>query len=141
MPIHNMHYENQLFFTRQEGYVDNVDGRMWATALKNHARTADQPVIAVVDITATERLCPTLVKTIGQTLNGENIAGIVFIAGDNVAGHSPRVMGKLAALHHVHVVTTQEDAHLKARSLLSFPGIAPANTAFARANPAYAAAF
>lgn len=110
MPIHKMSLDDGVFFAKQVGYIDHVDARMWANALKNHAKTSDSPIMAVVDMTEVDRLCPTAIKEFTSSLQAVNILGVLLVTGDSMASRNSRVLGKLNELNGVRVFPTLDEA-------------------------------
>ncbi len=110
MPIHKMNFEGGVFFAKQVGYIDNVDVRMWANALGNHAGEAGMPVVAVVDMREVDRLCPTVLKVFTSILKIGNLRGVALVTSDMMASRNARVIEKLAQLPSVLVFSTLDDA-------------------------------
>ena len=110
MPIHKMNFEGGVFFAKQVGYIDNVDVRMWANALGNHAGEAGMPVVAVVDMREVDRLCPTVLKVFSGILKIGNLRGVALVTSDMMASRNARVIEKLAQLPSVLVFSTLDDA-------------------------------
>lgn len=110
MPIHKMNLDDGVFFAKQVGYIDHVDARMWANALKNHARNSDIPIMAVVDMTEVDRLCPTAIKEFSASLQAGNVLGVLLVTGDSMASRNARVLSKLDELNGVRVFPTLDEA-------------------------------
>jgi len=110
MPIHTMHHQNGVFFAKQVGYVDHVDARMWANALNTYAQASDFPIVAVIDMTEVDRLCPTTVKTFAQALESRNVLNIALIAGDLMASRNAKVLGKLADVDRLRIFSSRDAA-------------------------------
>lgn len=119
MPIHNMSFDDGVFFARQVGYVDQVDGRMWGSALKKWSKTSDTPIVAIVDMQDVERLCPTLVKAFSNVLASGNIVGIAVITSDLMTSRNDRVLSKLDNLDGVRVFSAVGDGYTFARMRLN----------------------
>jgi len=138
MPIHKMNFDGGIFYAKQVGYIDNVDARMWSSAVGKYAKGADAPIMAVVDMTEVDRLCPTVIKTLQKTLNDGNLIGIVLITSDMMASRNARVMGKMGALDHVRVFSSFDDAHAYVQANLrpTF-GATPAYVSAFAAAPAF----
>lgn len=130
MPIHNMAFDSGLFIARQVGYVDDVDARMWGSALKKHARGADGAIIALIDMREVERLVPTLTKVFSTALALPNLMGIIVVASDQMSSRNARVMGNLCDHSSVRVFSTMDEAMAFARTQLR-PIIGPAAGAMA----------
>ncbi len=119
MPIHNMNYEAGVFFTKQVGYVDDVDIRMWHNALNKYAKNSDSPVMAIIDMREIDRLCPTSTKVLTNALALPNVVGIAIITSDLMCSRNARVFGTLDALKGVRIFATSTDAYTFAQSRLS----------------------
>lgn len=119
MPIHNMNFENNVFFARQVGYVDDVDARMWSNALKNYAANTDSDVVAVVDMCEVERLVPTVVKVFQSILKQGNLRGVAIVAGNLMNSRNARVLSKLTELSGVSVFSSQDEAYAFANTRLN----------------------
>ena len=116
MPIHKMNFDGGVFFAKQVGYIDNVDARMWASALGKYAKGADTPIMAVVDMTEVDRLCPTVTKTLQKLVQDGNVIGIVLITSEMMASRNARVMGKMGGMDRVRVFNHFDDAHAFVRA-------------------------
>lgn len=122
MPIHQMNYENGVFFAKQVGYLDNVDVRMWANALSNHAQDASTPVVAVVDMVEVNRICSTMPRIITDLLTAARIRGVVLVIGDSASSQTTRIISKLSDLGRVCVFPTFDEARRFAGSKLEKGG-------------------
>jgi hypothetical protein len=120
MPIHRMTIEDGVFAAKTVGYFDSVDGRMWANALRNQARGAAQPMVAVLDITEVNRLCPTIIKTVADVTRLPNFNGLAVVMDPSRCSQLCRVLDKLSELPEVRVFYTQDDAYRYARSRLNW---------------------
>lgn len=118
MPIHKMNLDNGVFFTKQVGYLDHVDARMWANALKKYAKSSDVPIMAVVDMTEVDRLCPTVLKEFTTALQTSNVLGISLITGDVMASRKAPIIGKLGELPGVRFFPTVDEARRYAQARL-----------------------
>lgn len=116
-----MQHNEGVFYAQTVGYVDNVDGRMWASALKQRVRSAGAPVVAVLDLTDADRLCSTLPRVFVDVLKDDQIAGIALVVTGALASQQARVLDKLVALEGVRVFTGLDMANSYARDLLN-PG-------------------
>ena len=110
MPIHRMALEDHVFVTRQVGYVDHVDNRMWSNALSNYANSSDSPLMALLDVTDVDRLCPTILKVVNSIITNGNVLGIAIVTGDLMASRNANILSKLSQLPNVRVFSTYEDA-------------------------------
>lgn len=132
MPIHKMSYEDGVFIAKAVGYFDNVDGRMWATALRNHAKNDYLPLAAVIDIAEVNRICPTVIKTITDSMRISNFSGIGLVVDSSMASINARALEKLIELPNVRIFYTREEAYRYARNRLN-SGIGSAYAATYRA--------
>lgn len=121
MPIHTMNFNDGVFFTKTVGYVDNVDGRMWGKALKQHARTSEFPIVAVMDLTGADRLCSTLPRVLADVINEGNLAGVVLVVSGTLTSQQMRVFEKISRLDRVRAFDHIDEANGYAASLLN-PG-------------------
>ncbi|GAB4522562.1 MAG: hypothetical protein OHK0046_35250 [Anaerolineae bacterium] len=110
MPIHKMTLEDGIFFSKQVGYIDNVDIRMWANALTNYANSSDRPIMALVDLIEVERLCPSILKVLGKVLLTADLFGVVMVVSDQMASRNASVLGKLSELDNVRIFDNLEEA-------------------------------
>lgn len=110
MPIHKMTREDGVFYSKQVGYIDNVDVRMWANALGNYAKTSDRSVIALLDLTEADRLCPTVVKTFPKILQTTELVGITIIVADQMASRNATVLNKLSDMANVRIFNDPDAA-------------------------------
>jgi len=124
MPIHRMSFDDGVFFAKQVGYVDHVDVRMWANALRHRAQNNDMPIMAVIDILDADRLCPTMITTFQVALEAANVLGIALVAGDPMTPRDSQILGQLKTSRHVRVFSSLDKAMNFARSRLH-PSIAP----------------
>lgn len=118
MPIHTMNFNQGVFFARTVGYVDNVDGRMWGSALKEHARNSDVPVVAVMDLTGADRLCSTLPRVLADVITAENVAGVVLVVSGALASQQMRVFEKISRIQGVRAFDHLDDANGYAKHLI-----------------------
>jgi hypothetical protein len=130
MPIHNMNYEAGIFFTKQVGYVDDVDIRMWHNALNKYAKIGDTPVMAIIDMREIDRLCPTSTKVLSGALALPNVLGIAIVTSDVMCSRNARVFGTLNEQKGVRIFATTDDAYTFAQSRIS-PSVGYAGTVFA----------
>ncbi|GAB4326604.1 MAG: hypothetical protein Kow00117_13860 [Phototrophicales bacterium] len=134
MPIHNMHFESGVFFTRAVGYVDDVDLRLWATSLKHHTKKSDSPVVALVDLREADRLSPTMLKILVSTLQSGNVLAIGLITSDTMNSRNASIISKIGALQGLRMFTNIDDGYVFARQQLQpSAGFYPAQSAFAYA--------
>ncbi|TVR21651.1 MAG: hypothetical protein EA396_07965 [Anaerolineaceae bacterium] len=113
-----MNYESGVFYSKQVGYVDNVDARMWHSALRKHTKTAESPLVAVVDMQQIDRLCPTVVQVFSAALALPDMLGVIIISDQVMGSRNERVMSKLSALPGVRVFSSAESAMAYARTQL-----------------------
>lgn len=119
MPIHSMNYESGVFYSKQVGYVDNVDARMWHSALRKHVKTHEAPMMAVVDMQQIDRLCPTVVQVFSAALALPDMLGIVIVSDQAMGSRNERVMSKLSALSGVRVFSSMDSAMAYVRTQLN----------------------
>jgi len=119
MPIHRMNLENGVFSARQVGYFDHVDARMWANALSNYADTSDSPLMAVMDVSEVDRICPTTMKVFSSLASNGNLVGIALVTGSAMVSRNAKMLEKLATLAGVRVFTTYEEAMRHAKTQLN----------------------
>jgi hypothetical protein len=110
MPIHTMRLKDGVFFARQVGYVDNVDVRMWGSALEKYAAASPLPIMAVIDLGEADRVCPTVIREISSVLAVSHLMGVAIAAGDNMASRNAQVLSTLGALRGVRVFATLQEA-------------------------------
>jgi hypothetical protein len=121
MPIHKMSLEGDVFVTRAVGYMDNLDGKMWANALHNHADTHMFPIAAIIDMVEVNRLCPTVTKVINETIKASSIRGIGIVISDMMVSQNARMIDKLSEIPGVRIFATHADAERFAISRLNAP--------------------
>jgi hypothetical protein len=130
MPIHKMVLEDGVFYAKQVGYVDNVDGRMWASTLANHAKRAALPLIALIDITEVHRFCPTVVNLISSAVATPNVNAVIIVTGTSLNSQVVKIIDKIGRHSGLHFVPTMEEAILIAAAPPAPPsggsGYAPA---------------
>ena len=114
MPIHTMHLTDRIFFAQPVGYMDNVDARMIASALKKYARTSTAPIVGIMDTQQVDRMCSTVPKMIAETLANGDILEVVIVIGQSFASQNARVVDKLSKLDRVKIVGTVEEANTRA---------------------------
>lgn len=119
MPIHTMNFDNSTFFAIPVGYFDNVDGRMWANALKNHAKKSPTPVVAVLDTSNVERMCSTLPKVFINALAYDNVLAIAIATSENMCSRHARVLNKLADVRDLRIFMSLTDAESFAQSQMN----------------------
>lgn len=111
MPIHTMHVDNAVFYARQVGYVDNVDIRMWANALKKYTGSSEVPMMAVIDLTDADRLCPTAIKILSSCVVNGNLLGVAIAAGDTMASRNAAVLEKIGKIANIRIFPTLDQAN------------------------------
>jgi hypothetical protein len=121
MAIHKMNFADEVFFAKQVDYVDNVDAKMWVSALGKYAKNSASPIMAVVDASEVNRFCPTVVKLFAEALNLPNVRGIAIVTGDLMASQKARVVGSLSEIENIRIFSTTEDAQRFAQSRLHAP--------------------
>lgn len=119
MPIHNMNFEGGIFFTKQVGYVDDVDGRMWMNALKKYSNASLSPVVALVDMREVDRLCPTVLRVFSALKDMGNVMGVAIIASEQMNSRNAQVMSKLSMMGGLRVFATMDEARSFARMRLN----------------------
>lgn len=118
MPIHNMNFESGVFFTRAVGYVDDVDVRLWATSLRNHIKKSDGPVVAIMDLRETDRLCPTTLKILTSSLQADGVLAVGIITSDSMNSRNASLMSKIGGLPRIRMFMDMDDGYVFARSQL-----------------------
>lgn len=118
MPIHTMQNRDGVFFAKQVGYVDRVDARMWANALQTYATASDFPIVALVDMSEVDRLCPTTIKIFSNVLAAYNVQGVMLVAGDHLVSRNANVINKLAEIPGLRIFPNLRDALHFAQSRL-----------------------
>lgn len=118
MPIHKMQFDDGVFYAKQVGYFDNVDARMWVSALKKYAANSPVPVVAVTDITEVDRLCPTVLKLLSDVLNTPNVSSIAIATGTCSTSQTTRVLRQLSELNGVRVFCSIDEARRYAAAKL-----------------------
>jgi hypothetical protein len=116
-----MSLEGEVFFTRAVGYMDNLDGKMWANALHNHAETRLLPIAAIIDMVEVNRLCPTVTKTINEIIKTASIRAVGIVISDSMISQNARMIDKLGEIPGVRIFATYEDAERFASARLSAP--------------------
>ena len=124
MPIHEMSFAENIFFTRQVGYIDHIDVSTWADTLATHAQQSDVPIMAVVTMLEVDRLCPTIIDVCARVLKMTNVLGIGVVTGNSMTPRDSRILGQLKTLPGVHLFPTLDRALRFARSQ-SQPSITP----------------
>lgn len=116
-----MSLEGDVFFTRAVGYMDNLDGKMWANALQNHAETRLLPIAAIIDMVEVNRLCPTVTRTISEIVKSTSIRAVGIVISDVMISQNARVIDKLGEIPGVRIFATYEDAERFTTARLSAP--------------------
>lgn len=119
MPIHNMNFEDGVFFAKQVGYVDDVDARMWMNAFKKYANANTSPIVALVDMREVDRLCPTVLRVFNALQGMDNVMGVALIASEQMNSRNAQVMSKLSAVPSLRVFSTLDEGHSFARMRLN----------------------
>ncbi len=119
MPIHNMNFEGGVFFAKQVGYVDDVDARMWMSALKKYANASHSPIVALVDMREVDRLCPTVLRIFTAIQDMGNVIGIALIASEQMNSRNAQVMSKLSVMGGLRVFSTLDEGRSFARMRLN----------------------
>lgn len=137
MPIHTMNFTDRVFYAKPVGYWDNVDGRMWANAFKNHAKSSTAPIVGIVDIEQVDRVCSTIPKLLSELLvMNPDILSLVFITGENISSQNARVLDKIYRIDRVKMVTTLSEAQTYAMR-----NLAPSFGAWTAHSVAYSTAY
>jgi hypothetical protein len=123
MPIHKMTLEGDVFVARAVGYLDNMDAKLWANALQNHAGNSLLPIAAVMDMVEVNRLCPTVTKIFSEISRNPNMRAVAIVISDSMASQNARVIDKLGEIPGVRVFPTHEEANRFARSRLTAPAV------------------
>jgi len=110
MPINTMNFKDGVFYAEPVGYFDNVDGRMWANALKNYATKHPAPIVAIVDIHHVDRMCSTLAKILSTISQHENVLAIAITTGETMSSRHDRILQKLTDISNLRVFTRLSDA-------------------------------
>lgn len=129
MPIHRMYLEADVFVAKTVGYLDNLDAKMWANALRNHADTSVHPLNAVVDMVEVSRLCPTVIKILSELIKTQSTDKIGIVISESMASQNARVIDKLGEINGIRIFATYEDAY----RFVQFSG-APATAACGAGN-------
>ena len=119
MPIHNMNFEGGVFFAKQVGYVDDVDARMWMSALKKYSSASHSPVVALVDMREVDRLCPTVLRIFGALQDMGNVLGVALTASEQMNSRNAQVMSKLSIMGGLRVFSTIDEGRTFARMRLN----------------------
>lgn len=119
-----MVFEEGLFYCQMTGYVDAVDVRLWFNGLTTHVQRSEVPIIAVVDVSDAERVCPTMAERCESVRDRGNLLNIVVVTGDTRVSRNAQVFSRLEALPRVRLFAVLEKAMRFARGQLS-PGIVP----------------
>lgn len=133
MPIHRMSFDNGIFQSKNVGYFDNLDGRMWANALKKHATNDLLPLVAIIDIVEVNRICPTLVKIMGDVAKTPNLNAIAFIVDPSMTSQHSRVIDKLSDIPNLRFFSNYEDAYRFAKGRLQVTVGSSVSSSFAYA--------
>lgn len=48
-PIHDMHFQDGIFFAREEGMVNEAEAKAWAEKLREFAASSPTPIVVLVD--------------------------------------------------------------------------------------------
>jgi hypothetical protein len=120
MPIHKMTLEGNTFIAKAVGYFDNMELRLWANALNNHA---DTPVAAVLDMVEVSRLCPTVTKIFIEAFKNPNMKAITIVMSDSMASQNMRVIDKLGEISGVRIFSTLEEAQRFTKARLTAPPV------------------
>lgn len=110
MPIHKMQFEDGVFTAKSVGYMDNVDARMWANALRTHAEGSPFPITAVLDVLEVSRICPTVTQILTTALDNPNIRMVVLATGSSISAQKARVIDQLCQLQGLRIAAEVEDA-------------------------------
>jgi hypothetical protein len=110
MPIHKMQFEDGVFAAKSVGYLDNVDARMWANALRTHAENSPFPITAVLDILEVSRICPTVTQILTTALNNPNVRMVVLATGTSISAQKAKIIDQLCQLQSLRIAADVEDA-------------------------------
>jgi hypothetical protein len=124
MAIEQMSFNDGIFFSKQVGYVDYVDVRLWFNALNNHACNSGLSIVVVVDMLDVDRLCPTITDALELARNNPNLLGVAMVTADSMISRNARVLDELKALPGVRLFSSVEKALQYAQSQLH-PTIVP----------------
>jgi hypothetical protein len=117
MPIHKMHFEDGVFASKSVGYLDNVDARMWANALRTHADNSPFPITAVLDVLEVNRICPTVTQILTTALTNPNVRMVVLATGGSISAQKARVIDQLSQIPGLRVASELGDArHMAQRT-------------------------
>lgn len=119
MPLHKMSLEGDVFFAKAVGYLDNMDGRMWANALQNHVGGHLLPMAAIIDMIEVDRICPTVTKIVAESIKLSNLRGIAIVVNPTMASQNTRVIDKLSEMSGVSMFSSMEDARRYANNRLT----------------------
>lgn len=134
MPIHKMSCEDGVFTAKTVGYFDSVDGRMWANALRNYAKNDLTPLVAIVDMSEVNRICPTVIKAIVEAARTPNLQAIAVVLDTSMASQNARLLDKLMDVANLRVYYSRDEAQKYLRYKLNAPlggGVAYASYAYA----------
>lgn len=141
MPIHRMQVEDGIFVAKTVGYLDNMDARTWANALRKNDTSS-----AIVDMTEVNRICPTVPKMFAEANRLPNLRTIAVIVNPNMSSQNQRIVALLTEQPHVRVFTNADDARMHAqfyasKSAHGGAGVAAATYATTYSNGGYASNF
>lgn len=119
MPINTMSFNNNIFFTVPVGYFDNIDGRMWANALKTHAKKSASPVVALLDTRGVDRMCATLPKLLINALSYENVLAIGIVTSESMSSRHDRVLKQLIGMRDLRIFMSLADAEMFASNQIN----------------------
>jgi hypothetical protein len=124
MAIEQMSFNDGVFFSKQVGYVDHVDVRLWFNALNNHACNSGLSIVVVVDMLDVDRLCPTIIDALELARTNPNLLGIAMVTADSMTSRNALVLEELKKMPDVRLFSSVEKALNYAQSQLH-PTIVP----------------
>jgi len=118
MPIHDISFENGLYFARESGEISLADAELWAKYAVLYASHSETPIVALIDARDVTFVTVEARRIFVRASHIPNLHGACVATKTVRNTQTSRIIGKMAQHDHTSVFETLEEARWHAQRLL-----------------------
>lgn len=110
MPVTDFHFQDGVFYAREQGDVDAGDAQEWADHVLRYASECPHPIAALIDARSVKRINAEARQIFAHATNIPNLSCAVVVTGDFKVVQNARMINMLSDAKHTHIFTTMDEA-------------------------------
>jgi hypothetical protein len=117
MPIHDISFEDGIYFARESGEISLADAELWAKYAVLYASHSQTPIVALIDARDVTFITVEARRVFVRASHIPNLRGACVATKSVRNAQTSRIIGKMSLDDHTFVFETLEEARWYAQRL------------------------